>query len=160
MELLNSAHEREWMIASQILNEVISWLDAQGTPLWESHQVSVEGLKSSYQLNELYFLKESREILGLVFLQEADPFFWPEIVSEDTLFVHKLCLRGNIKGRSVGANALNLIKSHATDLGKRWIRLDCDDRQPLHKFYTSNGFKLVDLKKMGKYNVARYQANC
>lgn len=160
MELVKSVQEHEWMVASQILNEVVSWLEAQGTPLWENKQVSVEGLKNNYQLNELYFFKVSSEILGLVFMQDTDPFFWPEIDSEDTLFVHKLCLRSTIKGRGVGANALNLIKSHAKALGKTWIRLDCDDRQPLHKFYSSNGFKLVDFKKMGEYNVARYQANC
>ena len=42
----------DWGTASEILRDVVKWLNQRGEPLWTEEQVSVEGLKSSYRLEE------------------------------------------------------------------------------------------------------------
>lgn len=160
MELIQSNSREDWIQASEILQDVVGWLESQGTRLWEPQQISVEGLSSSYTLDELYFIIENDKRIGLVFLQLSDPFFWPEVETGDSLYVHKLSFIRVSKGAGLGNRALELIKKKARDMGKVWLRLDCDDRQQLHAFYRANDFQFVDLKKMERFTVARYQAEC
>lgn len=160
MELVQSQSKEDWVLASEILQDVIGWLDSQGTPLWEPQQVSVEGLSNLYTLDELYFFNEKGKRVGLVFLQTSDPHFWPEVEADDSLYVHKLCFISSCKGAGLGNKALYLIKKKAKDMGKAWLRLDCDDRQALHVFYKANDFQFVDLKNMQRYTVARYKVEC
>lgn len=160
MELIRSKYIDDWALASNMLMDVVTWLDHQGTSLWEPKQVSIEGLTNTYKRSELYFISNEDERIGLVFLQESDPFFWPEIKTNDTLYIHKLCLLAEFKGQGLGSRILLLIQKVAKDMGKEWLRLDCDDRPSLHRFYKDHGFQLVDFHSMENFVVARYQLKC
>lgn len=148
----------DWQETSELLQSAVRYLHSIHSPLWSEHQVSVEGLKAIYQLDELcFFVGDQDETLGVVFLQTADPYFWPEIAVGDSLFVHKLAIDPVHKGKGYGSAALQLIMREAKARHLRCVRLDCDDREPLHRFYTGNGFKLVDIKMLQEFRVARYE---
>ncbi|WP_428241147.1 GNAT family N-acetyltransferase [Gynuella sp.] len=131
-------------------------MDRTNKSLWTEEQVSVNGLKNSYKLSELFFIYESG-LAGVVFLQNSDPFFWPEVTESDSLFIHKLAVLPARSGEQLGKEALNTITDYTKERGFKWVRLDCDDRPELHNFYKRSGFALVDIKQMGKFRVSRYQ---
>jgi len=150
--------ECDWLVAAQLLHRVIAHLNEIGCPLWAAQQVSIEGLKSFYKIDELYFILDfSDSVVGVVFLQDYDPYFWPEVQLLDSLFVHKLALDPLYQGKDYGRDIIQLIVAEAERRRLQWVRLDCDDRQPLHLFYQLNGFKLVDVKPMQQFMVARYE---
>lgn len=156
MNIVKASNELDWVTASSLLSQVVDRLNGLERPLWAKEQVSVAGLQQSYQLEELHFLVED-ELAGLVFLQESDPLFWPEITSQDSLFIHKLAIDPARAGEQLGQKALSAITSEAKQRDFNWVRLDCDDRPELHRFYQGNGFEMIDIKQVGEFQVARYQ---
>ena len=156
MKIEQAKSELDWTKASNLLLRVVERLNELGRSLWTFEQVSIDGLKGYYQLNELYYLVDS-DCIGVVFLQEINPFFWPEVTKNDSLYVHKLAIDPVHSGKNLGQKALHAIVDEAKKHGYRWVRLDCDDRPELHSFYQDFGFELVDIKQMGEFQVARYQ---
>jgi hypothetical protein len=74
MDIAKAENEVDWARASGVLVRVVERLNNLGRALWTEDQISVAGLQRSYQLNELHFLLR-QGCVGVVFLQEADPFF-------------------------------------------------------------------------------------
>ncbi len=160
MEIVQSNKHDDWNMASSILGEVIDWLDSEKKSLWSHEQVSVKRLQNSYKLTELYFFKFGREIVGLVFIQTHDPLFWPEMNGSDSIYIHKLCLLRAFKGRKYGYKAIDLIKKLGANMGRKYMRLDCDVRDDLLSFYKGNGFRFVDYRNVLGFDVARFEIEC
>jgi GNAT superfamily N-acetyltransferase len=156
MEIAKAENEIDWARASKLLIRVAERLNNLGRALWSEDQVSVVGLQRSYRLNELHFLLR-KSCVGVVFLQEADPYFWPEVTERDSLYVHKLAIDPPLAGNGLGQLAMEAVMKEADSRGFSWVRLDCDDRPELHRFYQGCGFELVDMKEIEVYQVARYQ---
>lgn len=156
LHLKKGEFESDWALASVILSSTVSWLNALGAPLWTHTQVSAPFLQEQYGPDAMYLLVHDGQAVGVVFLLFEDPDFWPEVTSPDSLFLHKLAIHPTQRGRGHGSAALEAITNHARDLGMAWVRLDCDDREPLRRFYEANGFQLVDRKAKDGYHVVRY----
>ncbi len=144
-------------MASEILLATIRRLDSIGKSLWTEVLVLVDGLKSSYNLEELFFIEEDGKSVGVVFLQTSDPKFWPKISDANSLFFHKLAIHPEFSGCNRGEIAIDLILEFAKNNGFRWVHLDCDNRIELLKFYQSIGFSHVDTLHIGCFQVARHQ---
>lgn len=157
MEIVKAKNNSDWTTASEILCRVVDYLTQLGKPLWTMDQVSIQGLKESYSLEDLHFLTLNDTHIGVVFIQESDPMFWPEITENDSLFVHKLALDPTLQGKGNGEIAVSKILRATETRGRSWLRLDCDDRPELHHFYHKCGFDFLDFKEMAAFKVARYQ---
>ncbi len=157
MKLRRAQFESDWNLANEILTAVVHKLDQIGKSLWSESQISVQGLKDSYKLEQLYFFEENEKLLGVVFLQMEDLEFWPEILDGDSLFFHKLAIHPDYIGQRKGVIALRLIIDHARKRGLKWVRLDCDDRKELNTFYQSAGFSYVSTKQIDRFQVVKYQ---
>ena len=157
MELLKAENGRSWNQSSDILLAVARNLAQKGHPLWTENQLSQEGLQSAYTLDELHFLVQANDVVGVTFLQQSDKLFWPEIKTRDSMFLHKFAIHPAYSGQRLGQQAIILIKNEAINRGCSWLRLDCDNRQPLHTFYKGCGFKFVDLRQVADFRVARYE---
>ena len=157
MQLQAATHEHHWREASGLLTSVSDTLRGNGCELWRPGQLTVEALKAQYRLHELHRFVVDAEVIGVVFLQDEDKYYWPEIKGRDTLFFHKLGLKPALWGQGIGDRMLGLIEDRARERGKSWVRLDCDDRSVLRAFYESHGFRFVDALRKGEFNVVRYQ---
>ena len=157
MRLAKATHADDWQDASRILLEASQHLERLGHPLWPKAQVSFETLARMYQLDELYFLVKDANRIGLVLLMQSDSEFWPEIATQDSLYFHKLALLPSCMSQGNGGLAIDAIIHEARRRKCNWVRLDCDDRPALHRFYRGCGFELVDIKFIAPYTVARYQ---
>ena len=148
----------DWATASEIVMDVVEWLKAKGEPLWTEEQASVEGLKASYKLEESFIAYHDNRPIACMFLQESDPLFWPEIQEGSSLFVHKLSVLREFKGKGVAQEMLQWASEYAQRQGKSWLRLDCDGgRQKLRQVYEAFGFSFVDRGPLGEFDVARYE---
>ena len=148
----------DWGTASEILMDVVKWLNQKGEPLWTEEQVSVEGLESSYRIEESLIAQQRNKPIGCMFLLESDPYFWPEIEDGSSLVLHKLAVLREFKGKGIGNQMLEWASQYAKRRGKSWLRLDCHGGRPkLRKLYESCGFSLVDRKPLGEFDSARYE---
>lgn len=157
MKLIPAESEDDWDEAANLLSAAAHHLDSTGSGLWSSDQISSDTLRNEYELSHLFWLLNQEKKVGLVFLMDKDYFFWPEPHIRSSLFFHKLAIHPEFSGKGLGKIALDEIRRYAKKNGYEWVRLDCDDRPPLHKFYTENGYSLVDIKPIDKYMVARYE---
>ncbi|WP_158278909.1 GNAT family N-acetyltransferase [Leucothrix arctica] len=156
MKLEKANSEQDWEKASSLLSQVVDRLNGLDRTLWAKDQVSVASVQQSYRLDELNFLIETT-FVGVVFLQKSDPLFWPEMTEHDSLYIHKLAIDPVRAGEQLGQKALTAIIDQAKIRGFSWVRLDCDDRPELHRFYQNYGFEMLDIKDVGEFRVARYQ---
>ena len=148
----------DWGTSSEILLDALEWLKAKGEPLWTEKEVSVEDLKSSYKIEESFIAYHDNRPIACMFLQESDPLFWPEIQDSSSLFVHKLSVLREFKGKGVTQEMLQWASKYAQRQGKSWLRLDCDGGRPkLRQVYESLGFSFVDRGPVGEFDVARYE---
>lgn len=156
MQLISASNTDAWAVAEQLLLAVVNHLNETGRSLWQRRQVAASALAQSYDLSQLYFLADEERPIGLVFLQEADPLFWPE-ASDKAIYVHKLAVHPDFIGCGYGERALQEIIRVARGRGLSYVRLDCDDRPELHRFYRQCGFDWLDYREVGQLFVARYQ---
>ncbi len=157
MKLLKSNSTEDWRTASLILRKVAGDLDERGLALWRNDRISEEFLKSQYSSNELNLVEQNGHAIGVVFIQNRDHVFWPEITTDDTVFIHKLAVLPSFRRRGLGRRILEKIKNSAIENDKSWLRLDCFDRSSLVRFYESAGFSFVDRKIVMGSSVFRMQ---
>ncbi len=158
MKLIKATGSDDFEQASLILSAVAKSLEASGQPLWTQQQVSTAELKHSYPLTSLYFLEQDFQQVGVVFLQDRDELFWPDLPENDSsLFIHKLALHPEYRGRQLGHRALKAIAQFAREHFFDTLRLDCHrGRQKLNAFYRNFGFEFIDRQTFQGFDVARY----
>ena len=149
----------DWGSASEILIDVVQSFNDRGTLVWPEDQISVDGLKESYKLEELFIAHHKSKPLACMFLQESDPYYWPEITDDSSMFLHKLAVLRAFKGTGVAQQMMQWASEYAQRQGKSWLRLDCHGGRPkLRQVYESFGFTLVDRGAIGEFeDVARYE---
>ena len=98
MNLICAKSENDWVIARDILLQVIEHLNKNGKKLWSYKQAEIADLKSRYRLEELFFLSSENEVCGMVFIQNIDPIFWSEIEIGESYFLHKLAVLPRFRG--------------------------------------------------------------
>ncbi len=143
MKLILAKLESDWDVAKEILLQVIENLDKNGKSLWQKSQVEVIELKKHYKLEDLYFLCSDSEVYGMLFIQQQDLVFWPEIKTNESYFIHKLAVLPKYKGRSYGYKTIDLVQELAKLNNIKYLRLDCDHRPELVSFYENYGFSFV-----------------
>lgn len=157
MHLEQASTIDDWQAASRLLLDVMYDLDHKGHTLWMEKQLTLNELQQQYQEGELYLAKSKGLLVGVVFLHEQDPYFWPEITACNSLFLHKLAIHPQYRGFNKGKQLIQLAEQEAIQRGLIWLRLDCDDREPLHRFYLTNNFSLLDIQSKDGFTFARYQ---
>ncbi|HEX7026928.1 MAG TPA: GNAT family N-acetyltransferase [Gammaproteobacteria bacterium] len=157
MKLEQANEEKHWVVANEMLSSVSHHLAIKGLGLWNADQIGIVPLKSCYKLDELYFARKGEETVGLVFIQESDDKFWPETIPGESLFFHKLAVAPGFQGKGYGYDILDRIAEMAVSRSKTWLRLDCDNRVGLRKFYQGYGFQAVDEKLIDGFNIVRFQ---
>ena len=149
----------DWSTASEILIDAVQWFNARGTLVWTEDQISVDGLKLSHKIEESFIAYHNNSPIACMFLQESDPYYWPEIQDDSSLFLHKMAVLRKFKGTGVAHQMLEWASDYAKRQGKSWLRLDCHGGRPkLRQVYESFGFSLVDRGPVGEFeDVARYE---
>ena len=148
---ITPAEKGDEAVASAIVREAAIWLAATGREMWGPEDYTIEA-------GEVYLAKVDDEPVGVMILQWEDPYYWPDVPSGESAFVHRLAVRRSVAGKGVSHALLEWAKRSARGAGRKYLRLDCDPERPrLCAFYESAGFVRHSVTTIEGYVVVRYQ---
>ena len=142
-----------------ILAEAAEWVRRHdGTTMWVEGELAVDRVAAEVDAG-LFGVAECGGVLaGTVKFQLQDQLFWPDLMTDDSAFVHRLAVRRLYAGKGVSTALLQWAVDRARSLGKPYLRLDCDaDRARLRAHYERFGFRFHSFRQVGSYYVARYE---
>ena len=143
---------------SSILTEAASWLERRGIPLWKVQDVSVERLREDVAAGFYVLAEANGQAAGTLKYQLEDPFFWPDVRAGESAFVHHVAVQRDCAGGTTSVALLRWAVDRTEALGRRRLRLDCDaSRTKSREVYERFGFHFHSEKRVGSYNVARYE---
>lgn len=143
---------------ADILQEAALWLKQRNMTLWGEQEISARVVLSDIQLGLFYVAFIEDCAVGVVRFQTEDLVFWSDIPHQDSAFIHRLAVRRNFAGGSVSKALMRWAVNRSRQLGKRYLRLDCDaDRRSLRSVYEKFGFRHHSDKQVRVYFIARYE---
>lgn len=157
---VRQADAQDVATVESILQEASHWADAHsGVVMWEEGELAPEHIGSEVRSGMFFVGEANGEAAGVIRFQLEDLLFWPDLAEPaESAFVHRLAVRRRFAGRGVSTALLAWAVAHARALGKRYLRLDCDDeRVRLKALYETFGFRLHSHRQVGSYYVARYE---
>ena len=141
-----------------ILQEAALWLEQRNMKLWGEQEISAKVILPDLQSRLFYIAFIEDCAVGVVKFQTEDLAFWSDIPHQDSAFIHRLAVRRSFAGGSVSTALMTWAVNYSRQLGKRYLRLDCDaERLNLRSVYEKFGFRHHSDKQIGAYFVARYE---
>ncbi len=141
-----------------MLEEAAGWVDAMGVVMWDEGELDPGRVDSDVAAGQFFIADVDGEAAGAVRFQLEDQLFWPDLRGDDSAFIHRLVVRRRFRGQGVSTALMRWALSHACELDKRWLRLDCDANRPkLRSMYEGFGFRFHSFRQVGPYYVARYE---
>jgi GNAT superfamily N-acetyltransferase len=141
-----------------MLEEAAGWVDAMGVIMWDEGELAPDRVDGEVAAGQFFIADVDGEAAGAVLFQLEDQLFWPDLTRDDSAFIHRLVVRRRYRGRGVSTALMQWAASRARELGKRYLRLDCDANRPkLRTLYERFGFQFHSFRQVGPYYVARYE---
>jgi GNAT superfamily N-acetyltransferase len=155
---VRQAQTTDAAVVQDMLEEAARWVDALGVIMWEEGELE-PGRVDSEIADGLFFIADlSGNPAGAVKFQLEDRLFWPDLIEDESAFIHRLVVRRRYKGLGISTALMQWAVSRARAMGKRHLRLDCDaSRSKLRQLYEGFGFEFHSSRQVGAYYVARYQ---
>ena len=169
---IKQATEADIPVIESILLDTVNWLNEMGQPLWGADEVKWDKLagkppiggdhyiSGNYFASNFYIAYLDGVPAGCMALVDYDPFFWPDAKKGETLIIHKLAVTKAARKSGVSDAMMDYFKEHGAKYNVKTLRLDTDAERPKTRaFYERHGFRIVDTRKMGPFNVSFYVYN-
>ncbi len=144
-------------LALDIMQEAAAWLIETGKPLWRLEDITQQKILAGITKDDIYVGWVAGESVVTLILQWSDPFLWPQ-TKNDSGYIHKLAVRRHFAGTNIARQMVEWAKGKAKLQGKDFLRLDCAaDRPKLCTFYENLGFRRVDRRMVGPFDMAFYE---
>jgi GNAT superfamily N-acetyltransferase len=156
---IRQARPSDARVVADMLLEAAAWVDALGVVMWEEGELDATCIDAEIDAGQFFIADVDGDPAGVIRFQLEDRLFWPDLPSPtESAFVHRLAVRRRYKGRGVSDALLAWSVDRARALGKRHLRLDCDESRPkLRALYERLGFRFHSFRQVGAYYVARYE---
>jgi GNAT superfamily N-acetyltransferase len=156
--LVRLASLAEAAAVASVLREAAAWLDARGETLWRADELVDERIASEVTAGMFWIARVKGEAAGVMRFQLVDPQMWPDVITRDAAYVHRLAVRRRFAGGGVSRALLDFACTRARELGRSRLRLDCEaDRPRLREVYEHYGFAHHSDFRAGPHQVARYE---
>ena len=143
---------------AEILGEAARWLEEHGIALWRLDELLPRNVTKDINSGLFFLALVDGEPAGTIRYQLEDPVFWPDVVQDDSAFVHRLAVRKRFAGGEISSALIRWAITRTHSLGRRYLRLDCEASRPrLRAVYERFGFRFHSDKQVGPYFVARYE---
>jgi ribosomal protein S18 acetylase RimI-like enzyme len=145
--------ESEVEVALDLFKEAAEIIAKKKVDHWQywsnPPQEKIDWLKEGIRSKEYFFIiSESADLMGMVRIMPEDELYWGK-QNEKAVYVHSLVIKEQYNGSGLGRKVLDKIASEASLRGIRYLRLDCDSKNPaLCRYYENLGFKQVGTKKL------------
>ena len=159
MITIHQASPADASVVEEILVEAATWVDALGVVMWEEGELAPARIEAECAAGQFVIAYVGDDPAGVIRFQLEDLLFWPDLLPQsESAFVHRLAVRRRYKGQGVSTALLQWAVERARALGRRHLRLDCDESRPkLRALYEGFGFQLHSFRQVGAYYVARYE---
>lgn len=155
---IRQANPADACVVGDVLIEASQWVDSLGVVMWEEGELLPESIANEVAAGQFFIADVDGEPAGVIRFQLDDQLFWPDLPQGESAFVHRLAVRRRYKGQGVSTALLAWSVDRARALGKRHLRLDCDESRPkLRALYEGFGFQFHSFRQVGAYYVARYE---
>jgi GNAT superfamily N-acetyltransferase len=146
-------------VVEALLVEAAAWVDALGEVMWETGELASERIATEIAAGLFFIALVDGDPAGVIRFQLEDTLFWPDLPDpRASAFVHRLVVKRRYKGQGVSTALLRWAVEHARELGRSYLRLDCDKSRPkLRALYEGFGFQFHSFRQVGPYYVARYE---
>jgi len=129
--------------ALAIIREAAAWAAAQGTTVWEPHELPHEMFAEAARRAELVIGFADDVPAATMLLQTADPLYWPGEPPGAALYLHKVAVRRAYAGQSWLSRLIDFSVDEATRQGIRRLRLDTALRPKPRSLYERHGFRAL-----------------
>jgi GNAT superfamily N-acetyltransferase len=143
--------------ACDIMVEAADWLAATGQPLWKRESLVPEIVCPLPEKGTIYLGHLAGHPIGAFLLFYEDPFFWPDALPGEALYIHKLVIRRSAARTGLSGRLLEHAVGETRAAKRPFLRLDCAPRPKLCAFYESAGFRHHSDRILGAFTVRRYQ---
>lgn len=139
---IEAADEWDLQAVCELLGDAREWHMRNTPEVWPVFEAS--SLAKDIEAGRVFIAREAagRRPIGTVTLTDADPLIWDADVP--AIYVHKLTVRSEMRGRSVGAHILRWIEVRAGTQAKTALRLDTwASNLRIQQYYVRHGFEAV-----------------
>jgi GNAT superfamily N-acetyltransferase len=148
----------ELEVFSSLICSVAQELENQGQPLWDQEWLQPQALIEKYGLESMHLGWINGLPVAAFVLLETDPEFWPDILENESLFIHKVVVARAWKGHNLSSQVLDFAARQVLERGKKFLRLDTDATRPaLCNLYERYGFTRVGRRLIKDFDYALYE---
>ncbi len=140
-----------------LLREAAIWVNTKGTLLWNPDWFGDDYLNGVIAKGEVLMAEVSGKAAGMFVLQDKDETIWPDNITDNAAYIHKLCISRQFAGKGVSSNMIEHAIAESRAQGKDVLRLDCARRKALTGLYASHAFKKVSAFNMNRPNLPQYR---
>jgi GNAT superfamily N-acetyltransferase len=155
---VRQAMPQDTKIVTDILREAAHWLEQSGMPMWRDDELSSSRIAADIAAGLFFIAECDGELAGTIKFQLEDSLFWPDVLQEQSAFVHRLAVKRRFAGGRVSSTLLRWAVLRARSLERCFLRLDCEASRPrLRAVYEHFGFRHHSDRQIGQYFVSRYE---
>ena len=156
--MIRQARDEDAPAIVALLSEAEAWLRDQGSPMWRDNELILDRVSADIGAGLVFVADCDGTVAATMRFQLEDPEFWPDLAQGDSAFVHRLAVRRAFAGRGLSTALLAWAVKRARELGKSYLRLDCEASRPkLRAVYERFGFQHHSDRQVGPYYVSRYE---
>lgn len=148
---IREAEREDAELLANLMREAAQVMVDRGVEQWKPEMFDADTVRSYFDTRRIFLLTAAGRPAGLFTLQEGDPAYWAEADDDRYLYLHRLTVRPEYRGRDYGGYMLRFAEQEAARRGKLGLRLDCVAHLPsLNAYYVRSGFRFVaerDLKR-------------
>jgi GNAT superfamily N-acetyltransferase len=158
MILIEKAVKGEESKISSVYVEANHWAQQVNELIWDESEINKSEIGKWIEQDELFVAKLQGEIVGAMKLQAEDRYYWPDIPTGESIFLHRLAIRRSVSSLGVSGKLIAWGNDYAAKMGKQYLRLDTgNDLIRLCAFYESKGFVKHSIFNVGTHFAARYE---
>ena len=126
-----------------LFDQVMVLQGTNGYKVWET--IDKESLITEIKNKQQFKIVEDSEILCLFSIQLNDPFIWREKDQNDAIYLHRIAVNPNFKGKKTFQKVLAWAMQFANQNNLKFIRMDTwSDNFKLIDYYKSFGFQFIE----------------
>lgn len=133
----------DFPVAHWLFEQAMKLQGQNGYIVWES--LDKAGLENDIQNNLQYKIVSGNDILCIFSVQLNDPLVWRNHDKNDAIYLHRIVVNPNHKGKKQFEKVLNWAIHYVRQNNLKFIRMDTwADNEKLIDYYQSFGFKFIE----------------
>jgi ribosomal protein S18 acetylase RimI-like enzyme len=129
-------------------NAALAYQRANALPLWPDFPSAA--IREEIRLGLHFRVVSGDSVLGFFSLALADPVIWEEMETGDAIYIHRMCVNPDSRGKRLASHVLGWACFHCVSINRNFIRMDTwGSNKTLIEYYQKCGFKVFKYRRLG-----------